>query len=404
MADQQHSSSFDPTDQSPDSPKSTALPHLPHRQKSHASQPHKDKQSTTAGLGTIKPPHQLEVEDIDLGALPPASHPGRTAAASIMAIAILIGLAATWFHFNQNVYSLDGLGGQTAANITPTPSTNPSTLGAEINQTKTLSLNLSLPELSQGHYQAWIHHQDQDISLGAFKPSGQSIQNMDGSPFNPTTTYAANDNIFITIEAGDVLAVTPSTTVILTGTIDDQGQAKLAFKAIDLSQASGSFTLATPTDSDTDPTSGIWFAKADGDNLGAPSLTLPNAPAGWKYEGQVVYKDVAVEVGRFSQADKADEFNKFTPNPDRTPNVPGEDFLQKAPGQLGLDFPTSLATGEWKVVISLEPDQDGQDPTGDNPFYLQPLKADIPQDAKAHKDYPLTLDISTFPTGTATFK
>jgi hypothetical protein len=398
------------------------LPHLPHRQQASSSQPDNvtpEKEQPKTELEPIKPVepqslntlfhqpsanHQAQEEEVDLGVLPQKTPMAKTATATLIAVAVLVGLAATWFQLNQGTYSLSAPSDQVADTSQVTPTNQPATLGAETNATRTLNLDLKLQPLAQGHYQAWISHEDQTESLGAFKPTDSGAQTLDGDTFAPQVTIATGDKFFVTIEAADTVTDSPSKTIILSGNVDQQNQATLNFNAIDLSQAAGSFLLATPTDNGADPKSGIWFAAADDSKLGNPSLRLPAAPTGWKYEGQVVYKGVAVEVGRFSQPDKADEFNMFTPNPQNTPNVPGEDFLQKAPGQLGMDFPVDLSTGEWKVVVSLEPDQDGHDPTGTDTFFLQPLSADIPQGADSFKDYPLTRDLSHFPSGTAEFK
>jgi hypothetical protein len=408
------------------------LPHLPHRHPAHdlppeatavlekvssqhhthhvESKPDTDNaplatNASSSLAGKFTPTHQLAVEEIDTMPLPKRTRPGRAMASSAIALAVLIGLAAVWFQFNRGTYSLEPQPDQVADSSPTISANNPATLGAETNSSRTLSLSASLPQLKQGHYQAWVNHAGQAVSLGAFKPAGNNqVQNLDGSAFQPRTTITSQDTLFVTIESGDLPTATPSQTVILTGKLDDQGQAKLAFSAIDLSKASGVFTLATPTSADSDPRTGLWFAQTDGKSLTGPGLNLPTAPAGWKYEGQVVYKGVAVEIGRFSQTNQADEFNKFTTNPDGTPSFPGEDFLQKAPGQLGLEFPTDLTTGEWQVIISVEPDQDGQDPTGSDTFFLQPLKADITQGSQPNKQYPLALNLQDLPTGQATFK
>jgi len=56
------------------------------------------------------------------------------------------------------------------------------------------------------------------------------------------------------------------------------------------------------------------------------------------------------------------------------------------------------------VIISIEPDQGGTDPTGDDIFYLQPFSATIAKDTKNYSEQPLTLDVSKFPTATISVK
>ena len=129
-----------------------------------------------------------------------------------------------------------------------------------------------------------------------------------------------------------------------------------------------------------------------------PGLSIPNTPAGWKYEAQLVYKDQIIAAGRFTKPSDRDDFGVFTPNPDQTPNFPGEDYLQGAPSRLGVDFPANLTSGEWQIIISIEPDQNGTDPTGDDVFFLQPFKANIAQGTANYQEQQLTLDTSKFPT------
>jgi hypothetical protein len=391
------------------------VPHLPHRHSSHPLPPEADKalasgdrkngadaESSTSRVSNLSPLRGT-IDENDSEITPQHPSTVRATAVTVMGLALLAGLAATWFHFNQGTYSL---GGNSIAQVTPTPESNkPATLGAETNSSVTASMTADLPSLSRGHYQLWVTHDGKTASLGAFKPAANdSIQSLDGSAFNPTVTAAENDAVFVTIESGDGVAQSPSKTVILSGIINTDGQADMKFTAIDLSKAEGVYTLATPTSPDSNPLSGLWFAKSDGSKLTSPGLKLPVAPDGWAYEGQVVFKGVAVEIGRFKQADKGDNFSKFTPNPDKAPDFPGQDFLQKAPGQLGMDFPIDLTTGEWSVVISLEPDQGGEDPTGSGMFFLQPLRAEIKKGSDPMKEYPLERQTSNFPTGKVVFK
>src|SRR5690606_7727503 len=148
-------------------------------------------------------------------------------------------------------------------------------------------------------------------------------------------------------------------------------------------QIAGVFTLATPTDlSDDNPTSGLWFAKTDGQKLTDIGLKLPKAPAGWAYEGQMIFKDQVIAMGRFTSGDSKDDFQRCTPHPGRIPPYPGADYLEGGPSRLGLEFPTDLASGDWQVLVTLEPDNHGLDPSGDGSFYLRLLEAKIAQNTK----------------------
>jgi hypothetical protein len=121
-------------------------------------------------------------------------------------------------------------------------------------------------------------------------------------------------------------------------------------------------------------------------------LTLPTLPAGWKYEGWTVINGMPVTTGTFlstTAVDDADPYSSTMPGPP----FPGEDFLVNAPA--GLIFPTDIAGGV--AVISIEPSPDNSA----DPFTLKPLVGNIPVGAIDHTTYMMNLNLSSFPTGTA---
>ena len=331
----------------------------------------------------------------------------RIVAGAVITLVALIGFSAAWYNVNQDIYTLGGSEDaktestkQAAKQPQPSQTDQPSTLGAETKAGTITTFKLAnLPALSQGNYHLWAKQSDTTTSLGSFKVNdqGQAVTG-DNQAFKPQLKASQGETILlISIETTDN-PEQPSSTVILSGQLKDS-KASLGFTAIDLSQASGVYTIAAPTDlSGEHQSSGIWFAKTDGHNLTGPGLSVPNAPAGWKYEAQLMYKDQVIAAGRFSNPNDRDDFGVFTPNPDQTPNFPGEDYLQGAPSRLGLDFPANLTSGEWQIIISIEPDQNGADPTGDDVFFLQPFKANIAQGVANYQEQELTLDMSKFPT------
>jgi len=129
-----------------------------------------------------------------------------------------------------------------------------------------------------------------------------------------------------------------------------------------------------------------------------PSLILPEAPKGWKYEGWALYQGVLLTTGRFQRARGIDEFSGYSGGASTGPNFPGEDFLRNTPEGLSLSFPINLADGTSKIFLTIEPDIEGVDPTGDGQFMLRPFSADIAKDAKDHESFNLTKDLSGFPT------
>ena len=325
---------------------------------------------------------------------------GKALAVLTAAVVALAGLSAVWYNFNQDIYTLTTPDSRLAANPTPEP-TRPSTLAAEAAKgTVTLTLQ-NLPALDKGLYHLWLQEGDETHSLGEFEVNNNQAVSKDGKLFQPDIDVSGSDaSLLVSIEAKEG-ASEPSATIILEGAIQNN-RAQLGFTAIDLHSAKGVYTIAAPSDlSGNDQTSGIWLATTDGKSLTGAGLDVPTAPDGWSYELQVSYKDEIVVAGRFKNPNGKDSLTLFTPNPDHIPDYPGEDYLLGAPSRLGLDFPTDLTTGEWKLIVSLEPDHNGTDPTGDKIFFLQPFTATIAKGSESYKEYSLKVDTSHFPTATA---
>jgi hypothetical protein len=121
--------------------------------------------------------------------------------------------------------------------------------------------------------------------------------------------------------------------------------------------------------------------------------------AGWIYEGWVVNTGTPLTSGRFSNAEGVDLFDGYS-GTEPGPPFPGEDYLVNAPA--GLTFPIDLSDGESLAVISVEPDLDGSDPTGEAPFAVKPLVGSIPLDADDHVNYTMDQNLASVPSGTAT--
>ena len=260
-------------------------------------------------------------------------------------------------------------------NVTPSTSYN-------------ITFNLELDALTLGHYEGWAIFGEEKLSTGKFNIGDQLV-------FQSTRDLSLADKIVVTIEPeGDVDHV-PSGIVVLAGDLSGNS-ANLSFP-MDFSQATGNYILATPTNGDeSDEVSGVWFLKLPPPpNAG---LSLPAVPAGWKYEGWAVNGGRPISTGRFTSVEGSDEFAGYSGSQDAPP-FPGEDFLLNAPA--GLSFPINLADGASKIVISVEPDLEGFDPTGPGPFQAKPLVADVPADANDHENYGMTLNLGSLPTGTA---
>ncbi|MDO8471974.1 MAG: hypothetical protein Q7S64_02400, partial [bacterium] len=194
-----------------------------------------------------------------------------------------------------------------------------------------------------------------------------------------------------TVETGDAEPAQPSDTIILNGNVAKGNTWALSFP-IDLTKATGSYLLATPTNGpSTNETSGIWFLKIAGNSQQQASLNLPVAPAGWVYEGFITNNSLNLTSGRFTSPAEKDSFSNYS-GPRAYPPFPGEDYLTNAPVDQNVTFPLNLADGQTRVTIGLEPGTLAKDPTGDNRFGLTLLTATIADGATDHTDYPLKVE------------
>lgn len=253
----------------------------------------------------------------------------------------------------------------------------------------TLSFDFAtLQPLATGHYEGWAIFGDEKLSTGTFAAGGKTT-------FQVDRDLTEADEIVVTIEPEGDMDSMPSGVPVLAGAVEGS-TASLSFP-VSFDMAGGSYILATPTDGgNSHETSGVWFL----DPAGGPSasLSLPELPGGWTYEGWVVHGGQPVSTGRFDDPAAADDFDGHSGSMG-APAFPGEDLLTNAP--MGLSFPTDLADGESNVVVSVEPDIDGTDPTGPKPFQVKPLAGKIPMDATDHQSYALQRNTGTLPSGTA---
>jgi hypothetical protein len=256
-----------------------------------------------------------------------------------------------------------------------------------------------LAPLDGAFYELWAVHGNRKISAGSFNVSDGELVDGFGHParfFSPRNPANA-DAIVVTIEPTPDPSRKPSGIAVLTGTAN-KNRATLRFP-VKLGTVAGSFILATPTDADTaDETAGVWFLDpAAGPG---PSLILPALPDGWVWEGWGVTQGMPLSTGRFTDATGADESSLFS-GPMAGPPFPGEDFLMNLPP--GVAIPVDLADGSSLVVLTVEPDLGGVDPTGDGPFSIKPLVAEIPAGAADHMSMALSRDLSSVPSGAATY-
>lgn len=271
----------------------------------------------------------------------------------------------------------------------------------EINdQQPPFRLNISnLHPLSFGSYELWVIQDNQSTSLGRFNAdqNGEFIKELEQLDL----TLKEGDQLLVTIESNSSTNDQPSPSVLLSGKVGADLKAEVNLSLpIDFEQAEGQYLLGTPTnDPEAFETSGIWFVQVGGQ---APSLKLPNAPQGWKYEGWIFQGLHRLSSGRFSQVDEADDFDGYS-GEKPGPNYPGEDYLKDLPQDLLA--PLNLVDGETQIIISLEPDQEGLDVSDDpnsnnNPQpYIIFFNALIAENAADHTLYPLNFTNINFPQG-----
>ncbi len=245
-----------------------------------------------------------------------------------------------------------------------------------------------LEALEEGYYEGWAIFGDEKVSTGTFNVG-------DELTFAGPENIAEADAIVITIEPAEDADPKPSGIVILQGEVSE-GSADLAFP-VDFTEATGTYILATPTNgADTDETSGIWFLELPTTTGG---LDLPTLPDGWVYEGWAVFEGAPLTSGRFTAVDEADGFDGYS-GVEAAPPFPGEDYLVNPPE--GVTFPIDIGDGSSLVVISIEPDMNGVDPTGDGPFQIKPLVGTVSSGAEDHVNYPMDLNLASIPSGVAT--
>ena len=267
----------------------------------------------------------------------------------------------------------------------------------EINKTKDLTLNITgLEDLgATARYEGWIITGGNPVSTGVFtvNASGQ----LSKTNFEVNKSDLANATAFVlTIEPFPDTDPAPSAQHILAGDFSATNASLSIGHSAALNTtfltAAGKYVLATPsTPATTDELSGLWFINL---TTGSPTagLNLPALPTGWKYEGWALISGKPVSTGVFTSSSGADASSPFS-GTGGVPPFPGEDFIMNAP--TGLTFPTNLSGGA--AVISVEPFPDNSP----LPFLLKPLVGNIPNPASDHQTYNMTLNTTSFPTGTA---
>ena len=259
----------------------------------------------------------------------------------------------------------------------------------------------NLENLEEGHYEGWVVDGDERISFGKFNVrTNGDLETLSGKRIKHFETEKDVDDVQdfeITVESDNDDDSTPSDSIILEGDADSSNRADLRFDALDFDDLKGDYIVKAPTFSNPDIPAGVWFFDPDDNEA---SLDIPDAPKGWKYEGWVVYRNqVPLTTGRFSDPKGPDDFDGYSGDANPAPPFPGQDYIQNLP--LGLKGPLLIDDGDSRTAITIEPDIDGNDPSGPLPFQLAPLTSKIPEDIDVDEDFDFRFNRSkkSLPTG-----
>lgn len=242
--------------------------------------------------------------------------------------------------------------------------------------TSNLTLNLQgLEPLGADYvYEGWIIVNGAPVSTGVFSDvSSAQVFSVNTDMLNSATRFV------LSIEPAVDPDPAPADTKVLVGDFSGQSAALNSSIVADFSSASGTYILATPTDTDdTNEASGVWFLD---NSSGSPmtGLSLPTLSAGWQYEGWVVFDGTPISTGTFTDPAMADANAATSPYKGAAgngPGYPGEDYVMGSAA--GVTFPTDLKGRT--VVISVEPWPDDSAA----PFALKPLAHMVPANAADH--------------------
>lgn len=262
----------------------------------------------------------------------------------------------------------------------------------------------TLPVLSRGWYQLNVTDGAGNAhNLGRFtlNSSGQAFD-VNGRTI-PNAVFLLPQGVYEVASAQISLTNGVSNAIeFLSGSINGD-RAPLVFQGLNPGDAKGQYMLGTPTDGNDNinERSGVWFGKYQSNDA---TLVLPSPRRGWVYEGWAVVDGNPLTTGRFTSPVLGDRFSGFSDTKANAPRIPGEDFLLHPPVEVfpGLSFPVDLA-GQI-IRISLEPDLDGLDPTGQSPFGVTLLEAEVPNRAAPHELHELKPLADTFPKATVVLR
>lgn len=243
----------------------------------------------------------------------------------------------------------------------------------------------NFPTLQLGHYALWLKTEEQPewTLFKRFNSIDNNLVSLDGSFFQQWQEIIefSPELAKVTIEVEGDRDTIPSELTYVKAEFNTTSELK--FTAINSNQIgdTSSFILATPTDgnSKVNEASGIWLIK---DDRKSPALELPDISESlWSYQARVIDEEGNVMLmGSFTNPSGVDNNDKHSEQTAKGFSVPGEDLLTNLPQ--GVTGPLNLASGNYTLIISLEPGKPGEDFTSDE-LFLKIYETKIPLKAEA---------------------
>ncbi|WKZ28294.1 MAG: hypothetical protein QY330_01650 [Candidatus Dojkabacteria bacterium] len=228
----------------------------------------------------------------------------------------------------------------------------------ETNKEEAFTININaenIPTLSYGHYALWSINENNDYNLiKRFNSLNGKLIGLNGEAFNqlPLATDELPVRLEVSIEKEGDRDMTPNDISFMSAPVTNN-YSELKFLELELTDISGSYILATPTDgnSEINELSGIWFVRADDKS---PSLFLPRISSPkWIYQTRLLAGQVSLDLGRFASPMEPDDSGKYSFTNFSGYNAPGEDIFVDTPEP--IEPPINLANGSYQVIVSLEP-------------------------------------------------
>jgi len=238
-------------------------------------------------------------------------------------------------------------------------------------------------------YEGWLIVDGAPVSTGVFTVSG-GVMSESYFPTAVSSLYEISTFV-LTIEPSPDSDPAPSAVHLVAGDFAGRqaalGIGHAAALGTDFSEVMGSYILAAPSGGGSAPyQNGIWWLDPDAGP--AASLSLPDLPEGWVYEGWVAGADGPISTGRFSSAEGEDSDGTGPDaGPEAGPPFPGQDFVDPA-----IDL-----TMGYAAVISVEPEPDN----GAGPFSIKPLMDPNIDDVGEGILQPMSFNATGIPSGWA---